>query len=498
MEDVIRLHKATCPNYQPLVDLSLDGVQESKSSSLSADIYTVSFHGCKTVYPLRIIRPINKYKVNQEMYLRYIISDINLNNVTIKTAVMDNPKRAFVRFALSHGASYACEYCESKAEYVVTPDKAKGQLCWPFSTDGGPRRDEEKIKEITDKIVNGEIISRDDAKGFYGRSPFLFQENFNFISDIPAEYMHTGCLGMVKRMTELTFNVGENRARNTKRKLSDVSLFNQLISSIKSTREFSRRCRHLDFGVMKAQEYRNLSVFFFPLVVECIPELFSKERKLWLQIAFVLRSCLISNKEFDLIPNTLIKKTTKSFYTNYESLFGKKNCTYSIHMILSHILEIRGDKPMTDKSAFKYENFYSEIRNLFQPGTISPSKQILSNCYMKRLMENHTCERNFFFDTKKKGKEDNSSVYFIDENNEYQFFNIIKINDNETFTCNPQGKFVYKSDIVKDINWERVGVFKVGPYSEEKVTIPRKKIKGKVLRVSDFLITCPNNVLREQ
>ena len=75
--------------------------------------------------------------------------------------------------------------------------------------------------------------------------------------------MHLGCLGVVKRLIELTFNIGESRKRVTKRKLSDANLFNSLMSSVQVAREFSRRCRQLNFGVFKAQEFRNIILFFF-------------------------------------------------------------------------------------------------------------------------------------------------------------------------------------------------------------------------------------------
>ena len=65
-------------------------------------------------------------------------------------------------------------------------------------------------------------------------------------------------------------------------------------------------------------------------------------------------------------------------------------------------------------------------------------------------------------------------------------------------TCNPQGRYLYKCDDVKEIPWEKIGVFQVGPYSEEEVILTRNQIDGKVLQVGEFFLTCPNNVLREQ
>ena len=107
MKDVIQQHKAACPNFQCHLDFSLDGVQECKSSSLSADVYTVSFKNCRTVYPIRIIRPINKFKINDQEQLREVLNDINTNNCILNSVIADNLKRAIIRCALSFGASYA-------------------------------------------------------------------------------------------------------------------------------------------------------------------------------------------------------------------------------------------------------------------------------------------------------------------------------------------------------------------------------------------------------
>ena len=500
MKDVKDHHMRTCRNFDHTLDLSLDGIQECKSSSLSADVFTVSFHGCRTVYPLKIIRPINKFKLNQQVYLKQVIDDIIDNDCLISAAIGDSPKRSFFRCALGCGSSFGCEYCESRAEYIVFKNKAgkKGHLAWPVSTANGPPRTMEKIREITERLRNGEELTREECKGFWGTSHFLNLENFSFIDSIPTEYMHLGCIGVVKRVLELSFNVGSNRDRITKRKLSEASLYNKEIADVKVCREYSRRVRNLDFGVMKTQEFRNVSICFFPIVLKCIPDNYPREQKLWLQLTFIMRACILPNAEFEQIPKTIIESTALSFYKNFQSLFGERNCSYSIHLIGSHITQIRGDLPFTERSAFKYENFYAELRNLFQPGTISTSKQILKNCYMKRILENHNCVKSIFYDVESQGRENNSLIYVMNEKKVYNFFKIIEKIDENNFLCNPQGRFSYKSDLLKDIDWDKVGVFTVGPYSNDTVVVQRKDIHGKMIKVKDFFITIPNNVLNEK
>lgn len=493
------LHQKACPRFHPSVVFSFDGIQESKSSGLSADVYTISFHQCRTVYPVKIIRQFNKFRVDDQDHIKEVIDDINCSGCKILKCICDNPKRSILKCSLCHSSYYACEYCESKAAVKKTDTNKKGNLTWPSSTNNGKPRTVDSIKDIANKIeFSNQPLSRDECKGVTGTSHLLYQPNFHFINDNPAEYMHSGCLGAVRRLVELTFDVGEVRERVTKRKLSQAIMFNKLILLIQVPREFNRRCRNLDFGVLKAQEFRNIILFFFPIVIECIPKECKNERKLWLYLAYIFRACVLPNDEFMYISKPKIKKAGNIFYQLFESIHGEINCTYSIHMIGGHILDIRGDQPLTDTSAFLFENFYAEMKTLFQPGTTSPSKQIIENCYMKRQLEDHSCFRHIHFDIEKKGKENNHVIYVINETNEYEFFKIIKINDDETFTCYRQGRSIFKCDIT-DINWETVGVFKVGPYTDDEEIIIRKKdVKGKVIKVHSYFITCPINVLREQ
>ena len=113
-------------------------------------------------------------------------------------------------------------------------------LFWPASTFNGTPRTIESIEEITNKIQNSnQELSRHEAKGFYGKSILLSQPNFHFV-----------------------YNILLNRPRITKRKLCDPKMYNELIKLVKVAKEFSRRCRNLDFSVMKASEFRNLILFF--------------------------------------------------------------------------------------------------------------------------------------------------------------------------------------------------------------------------------------------
>lgn len=581
--DLEKVHSKACAQYKKKyepahIQLSLDGVQEAKSSSSTTDAYSVQFINCRNVYPLFLIKPFNREKYNEQDILKTVFKDINSNNhIILDDVICDNPKRSIVRNALCHSSRYACEYCESPGTSYVSPqaqksvatfvDKVSRQksdilkqidylqgipgtsagkeedqyqvqiledlystlenqeieekkklkrhhIVWPSNTMKGKLRTMTTIRDISNAIYTGrnsddesEELSKDDKLGIVGTSVLLYQRNFNLLNNVPVEYMHSVCLGVVKRLLELTFKVGENRESLSKRKLSLPSKYNDLISEVRVPREFSRRCRQLDLSVMKAQEQRNLILFFFPLVLKCIDDAYPDEQKIWLFLAYMIRACVLPETEFSCIDNNVIILCCTTFYKLYDTVFGSKQCTYSIHVVSSHLLQIRGNKPLTFKSAFKFESLYSEMKNSYQPGTTSTLKQILRNLLIKRMIEFHVCETSLFLkpdksdrDGKpaKQSKECNDLVYtFVNKN--HAMYKILNINDDDyTVTCVEQGFFLANFDVTPNLSWKDVGVFRVGPCGSKKYTVPISSICGKVIKVDHYFLTCPSNVLREK
>ena len=463
------------------------------------DVYCIKFKHCRNIYPIKLVKPHGKFKYDEKKELASLIAQLNEKNINIDTCVLDNPKRSNVKNTKSSSATYPCEYCESPAVNYIDNTMTKNQLTWPPTTMNGRPRTITAIRRIVNKIEEGdEELSKKYLKGIKGRSVFLDQPNFDFIHDMPTEYMHLGCLGVVKRVTELTYKVGKNRPRITKRKRTDPKLFNILICLVLSPREFSRRCRNLDPAVYKAQEYRNLILFYFPIVIENIPEKFKKERQLWLTLVFMMRSCILPNSEFENVSKNTIFHASELFYNLFYELFGPRNCSYSVHVLPTHLLKIRGNVPFTERSAFPFESFYSEMRNSFQPGTTSTLKQILANTYMKRKLEYHTCKKSIYYEEEnKKEKMENNSLIYTYLNEKHEMYVITSI-QNDEFICKRQGKFEYKSQLLPHYDWKTVGVYKQGPIGPDFFTVLKNDVAGKVISVQNLLITCPINVLVEK
>lgn len=477
----------------------MDGVQESRSSNASLETYCVKFKDCKNIYPLRIIRPNEKYKFNAKEQLSSVISDINSAGMIIHTGVCDNPKRSFCKNHMSSSGKHGCDYCEAPAIFYKDNTMKKGHLTWPPSTMNGRPRTITGIKRIVKNLEEEDPnVTKDYLKGVKGRSVLLDQNNFDVIHDLPAEYMHSMCIGCVKKLLELTYKLSKNKPVVTKNKKIDPKLFNDLMASVLVAREFSRRCRNLDTSIYKAQEYRNVILFFFPIILENLPESYKKERQIWLSLVFMVRSCVIPNEEFSHVNQAQIVNSCELFYNLFHELYGQRNCAYSIHIVSTHLLKIRGNAPLTERSAFPFEAFYAEMKKLYKAGTSSPLKQIIANAFMKRSTENHNCKTTILYQERKDSENmENNSMIYTFNNNTYEIYIITSI-DNGVYTCKRQGKFKFSSTLLPTLDWSSIGVFRQGAIGSKIYQIPREDIKGKVINVLNMLITCPENVLREK
>lgn len=459
----------------------------------------MSFKKCRSVYPVKIIKPFNRYKYDEQQELADFFEDLNDSDMILDTCVCDSPKRGVLKNVKTYAARHGCDYCECPAVSFKDSSMSKIQLTWPPSTMNGRPRTITAMRRIVDSIENeDENLTKEYVKGVKGRSVLLNQPRFDLFTDINAEYMHLVCLGVVKKVVGFIYKIGKNRTRVTKRKRTDPKLYNDLIILVKVPGDYSRRCRNLDPSVFKAQEYRNIVLVFFPIVLKNIDEKYKKERQLWLCLVFMIRSCTIPNEEYEFVCKDTILKSCELFFNLYFELYGQKHCSCSIHIVSSHLLKVRGNVPFTERSAFKFESFYSEMKNLYKPGTLATPKQILQNTYMKRSIEHHVCQKTIKYEKQNDSPkmEDNSLIYTFNDG-KFDMY-VIQSIEGEEFTCRKQGKFEFNSPLLPNHKWNTIGVYRKGPIGVKTFKLNKNNVKGKVISVLNMLITCPINVLNEK
>ena len=62
---------------------------------------------------------------------------------------------------------------------------------------------------IVARLQAGEALIPDEAQGIIGESVFAMLHNFDLILDVPTQYLLSICLGLIKKVVELTFKGAE-------------------------------------------------------------------------------------------------------------------------------------------------------------------------------------------------------------------------------------------------------------------------------------------------
>jgi hypothetical protein len=155
----------------------------------------------------------------------------------------------------------------------------------------------------------------------------------------------------------------------------------KMLARIKVPKEFSRKTRHLADG-MKAEELRNISLFFFPVVVANLPT--KGIQRIWLRFTYLMRIFSASEEEFDRTASGLKHRTeiTQELLVGIFHNYGEDVGTYNVHGLL-HLEAIRKHGPLATTSAVPYEASFGHVRRSFVPGTPSITKQIMTEMFVR-------------------------------------------------------------------------------------------------------------------
>jgi len=496
LADVLNFHTESHGNEEcRTICLSNDELPESKSGNCRLDVVSVRFEKCRLVYPLKVLR----YKMGNGKEIRHrhsllfqnIIEDIALNDLNLKFIIADAPKRAWLRGLATHGGYWSCDFCFAKGKHC----RRAGTRIFKFDeSKNAELRTHAKTMVILQKIESGEIQLRsNEAKGMKFKTIFTQLDNFDVIHHIPSDYMHFAVLGVVKEMVNLTFDFGSN-VKNCQR-LIQATIFNDEMLDTKTLSDFSRKVRPLFIG-MKAIEYRNLALIYFPYVLENLPQTNYADKQMWACMVFVLRACVLPEDLYDFETNMdHVKRLNEKFLTLHEIVFGDIKSTYNYHQWY-HMPDYRSlHGPLTEFSAFPFESSYAQLVNAFCAGTASTGKQILEGLFTK-LTKKHDCERRIKF-----GKISTRSRDDLVYTKDFEFYRIIKstdgTRDHQCVRLITQGYKAPGCDALH-IPFEEVGVFEFIEEDEsEECIINESQLWGKAVHVSNVLVAVPFNIARE-
>ncbi len=488
LEDVLKFHHSKHSREETGVVLNIYGVPIGRTGK-SQIIVSVKFSSCKNVYQLVNGVP---YTVSgkKDLTLDFLaggvlksICDLGLDLMYI---CADAPMRAFIRNQKTHTSKLGCDYCYSEADH-------KGRPIWGLSTLNGRQRTRESLAEDLEKVATREKAYQDF--GYKGRSVVLdILPDFDLIEGVPVDPMHLLYLGVGRAIFELLFNVRENRPTNLREGRQSTRELDELLPHVKVPSEIPRRPRPMDFKNYKGSEWRNIVLFYFPLVAQILRP--GIRRQLWLDFCFLARAFSIPDEYYNALNKNALKSVARSWYEHFSHAFGPLNMRYNVHL-MSHLFRIRVHGAFPDISAFPFEGSFASSARAQRVGTASCGLQSMRQSYL-RPMKGHVCKKKITLTTQTTTRRQDDLLYT--ERACYKLAETPKTAD--TFIkVKKINVTTYFSPGCPHLDFTEVGVFKFISVSPEQQYLRRDQVLGKLIRVPldefDILTTISTSQLRE-
>lgn len=272
-----------------------------------------------------------------------------------------------------------------------------------------------------------------------------------------------------------------------------------LITMIKVPCEFSRRSCSL-MQPLKAENYRNLALFFFPVILEALQD--TKAKQIWARFCYIMRMSYGPTEELHQTPAKEREACQQKFHQTYLQYFGNGPASYNFHL-LTHLFSLLVHGPLPERSAVAFESSFAIVRRSFRPGTRNVPKQIMEAMYL-RLAKGHTCEKLMTVKPQTAStKYDDSLLYKFDpETQSYTFKQVVSILGDGLVRVQPCLIAQTSFDMHSTLKWSRVGCFYFKCYDGDNVTEERlESFSGKAIRVDTktkkYILAVPPTVLSE-
>lgn len=336
------------------VHINIDGLPLFKSSNLNLwpMLMTIRESSYKKPFPLAVFCGLGKPALQtflsnficEVKKLKTSVTDINGYPVLLSDVVFicDAPARAYLQCVLGHSAKNGCSYCR------IVGRKENG-IVFPYSG-------YENLSALT---RNEEAYNLGNENNQYCVSPLnpVCSLRYSF----PPEFMHSVCLGVVRRLCEYYF-VGITGMK-LPCKLSAAlkeKVSNQIIYLRKyMPSNFSKKLRPLnEFAHYKALEFRMIVLYLGPVILKDVlpPEFYSHFLLLHFSV-YCFCSPLYHRVFFSEAQGCI-----ERFCESSEGLFNNRLQTYNCH-IIRHIPEFVSRYGVLDSwSSFVYENYLGVLK----------------------------------------------------------------------------------------------------------------------------------------
>lgn len=355
-----------------LLSINVDGLPLFRSSSYqfwpilgSVSNITAS----KIPFPIGIYYGKSKPDT-PKMFLRYFIDDLKsvMDNgviykettvsVDLSFIICDAPAKSFILGVKGHNAYFGCTKCITEGNYI------NNRVTYP-ETNARLR-------------TNLEFRNNSYEHDYHIRSTPLLEINFDVVKQVPLDYMHLVCLGVMKRM--LLFWV--RGKKNVRFNESVIENINATISKFRSTLtvEFARLPRSiLEVEYWKATEFRIFLLYIGPLALRLIPKSYYLH---FMLLHTAIR--ILATPHLCQTYNYLARNLLQKFVRNYGNLYGEEYISHNVHNLVHLVDDVIKFGCLDNFSSFMFENYMHTLKKKFQIGR-RPLQQVVKKIYQEQL-----------------------------------------------------------------------------------------------------------------
>jgi hypothetical protein len=278
-------------------------------------------------------------------------------NIHIKAFICDAPARAFVKCIKGHTGYYGCEKCSQKGKYV---DR---KVVFP--------------EMQAHKRSDDEFRSQVQCDHHKGTSPLLLL-GVGLVSQVPLDYMHLICLGVMKRLL-ITWLRGEHHVRIS---MLHSQLISQKLIDMKPSicHEFQRKPRSLlELDRWKSVEFRQFLLYTGPVVLRDILPSKLYHHFMLLHVSITI----LTSHELHIRLCDYAEQLLQQFVSEVPSIYGEGSLVYNVHNLVHLADDVRLMGVLDKFSSFPFENLLGQMKRMLRSG----NRPLAQLC--RRLEERH-------------------------------------------------------------------------------------------------------------
>ncbi|XP_073841375.1 uncharacterized protein [Musca autumnalis] len=350
------------------IDINIDGLPLCKSSTKQVWPILGNVPTYPEVFLIGVYEGYSKPE-NSNEYLSEFVEEFTdlINNglhfknrvfkVKLRTIIMDAPARAFVLGIKGHSGYFSCTRCTAKGEMH------KNRVVFP---------------SIDSDIRTNDSFRRRDQSEHHVRQENSIIENIDMdmIKQVPLDYMHLICLGVVKTLLKCWARVkGENYSLPS----WNIAKISEKLLVLKTCvpSDFARKPRSIDdLERWKATEFRQFLLYSGPCVLKGIV---SEERYTHFMNLSVATRILLDERtnhaDKDFAQHLLV-----SFVNRISALYDKSLLSYNFHNLIHIGADAKEYGSLESVSAFRFENHLQKIKK-----EVKKSNNVCAQIYKRQV-----------------------------------------------------------------------------------------------------------------